>query len=102
MKIPGLTQEEIFTLSRNIGNQDKGFKAKSTPLEINNLLKKAIDNGTSEDNLAKILGLEATTMFYRHSYIFEHLILKLHKKVIYGSSDMKKDREKKRKIHFIP
>ena len=69
MQIPGLTQEEIFTLSRNIGNQDKGFKAKSTPFEINKLLKKAIDNGTTEENLAKILGLEATTMFYRHSYI---------------------------------
>ena len=39
MQIPGLTQEEIFTHSRNIGNQDKGFKAKSTPYEVNKLLK---------------------------------------------------------------
>ena len=100
MQIPGLTQEEIFTLSRNIGNQDKGFKAKSTPYEVNKLLKKAIDKGTTEENLAKILGLEATTMFYRHSYIFEHLISKLHKKVIYGSSEMKKDREKEGYITF--
>ena len=29
MQIPGLTQEEIFTLSRNIGNQDKGFSKHS-------------------------------------------------------------------------
>lgn len=100
MKVPGLTQEEIYILSRNIGTSDKGLNNTSTPLEVNKILKKAFKNGTSEDDLAKIIGLEATTMFYRHNYIFDNLISKLHKKVIYGRSDMKKEREKKGYITF--
>ena len=39
-------------------------------------------------------------MFYRHNYIFDNLISKLHKKVIYGKSEMKKEREKKGYITF--
>ena len=74
MKVPGLTQEEIYILSRNIGTSDKGLNNTSTPLEVNKILKKAFKNGTSEDDLAKIIGLEATTMFYRHNYIFDNLI----------------------------
>ena len=100
MKIPGLTQEEIFILSRNIGNQDTGHKAQNKPVEVSRLIDKALASGITEDDLAKLLNLEATTMFYRHKYIFDNLIKELHEKVIYGSSDLKKDREKEGYITF--
>lgn len=100
MKIPGLTQEEIFILSRNIGNQDTGHKAQNKPVEVSRLIDKALASGVSEDDLAKLLNLEATTMFYRHKYIFDNLIKELHEKVIYGSSDLKKDRKKEGYITF--
>ena len=57
MKVPGLTQEEIYTLTRNIGTLDKGLNNTSTPLEVNKILKKAFKNGTSEDDLPKIIRL---------------------------------------------
>ncbi len=100
MKNSGLTQDEIFILSRNIGNQDSGHKAQNKPVEVARLLDKALTSGISEDDLAKLLNLEATTMFYRHKYIFDNLIKELHEKVIYGSSELKKDREKEGYITF--
>jgi len=100
MQISGLTQDELFILSRNIGNQDSGHKAQNKPVEVAKLLDKALTSGISEDDLAKLLNLEATTMFYRHKYIFNNLIKELHDKVIYGSSDFKKNREKEGYITF--
>ena len=99
MKNSGLTQDEIFILSRNIGNQDSGHKAQNKPVEVARLLDKALTSGISEDDLAKLLNLEATTMFYRHKYIFDNLIKELLEKVIYGSSELKKD-EKRITLHF--
>jgi hypothetical protein len=100
MKLKGLTQEEIFILTRNIGNQDTGIKSTHKPFAISELLNKAIDSGNSEEEIAKVLNLESTTMFYRHKYIFTNLIANLHEKVIYGSSELKKERVKEGYITF--
>ena len=100
MKLKGLTQEEIFILTRNIGNQDTGIKATHKPFIISELLDKAVDSGNSEEEIAKVLNLESTTMFYRHKYIFRNLIADLHEKVIYGSSELKKERVKEGYITF--
>ena len=100
MKIKGLTNEETFILSRNIGNQDSGFKATDKPKKVAYIINKALKAGSTDEEIAKIIGINATTMIYRHIYIFENLHKDLQSLVIYGSSLDKKDRESKGYITF--
>ena len=71
MTLKGITQKEIFILDRNIGNKDSGFSAENTFQEVVKVLKKAIELGNTLEDLALHLNLQATTMLYRHIYIFD-------------------------------
>ena len=81
-------------MDRNIGNQDSGFSCTKTFQEVAKVLVKAIEKGNTLEDIALHLNLEATTMLYRHIYIFDHLDNKLHKYIRYGSSeDYKNDKK---------
>ncbi len=94
MTLKGISEKEVFILDRNIGNQDSGFSAQNTFLDVAKVLNKAIEKGNTLEDIALYLNLQATTMLYRHVYIYENLDAELHGYVRYGSSEEYKNDQK--------
>ena len=49
----GLDSKELMDLSRSIGNNVSGYTPNLKPLEVAELLQKAIDNGNSIGDIAQ-------------------------------------------------
>ncbi len=94
MSLKGISQDEIFILDRNIGNQDSGFSAQNSYQDVVKVLIKAIKEDNTLDEIALNLNLQSTTMLYRHIFIFENLDAKIHKFIRYGSSEEYKNDKK--------
>ena len=93
MSLKGISQDEIFILDRNIGNQDSGFSAQNSYQDVVKVLIKAIKEGNTLEEIAINLNLQSTTMLYRHVFHFENLDAK-YKFIRYGSSEEYKNDKK--------
>lgn len=96
----GLTDKELFDLSRSIGNNKSGYNPLLKPAEVAKLLVKAKDNGASTKEIAIFLKEKSNiktiasgqTMVTRTINLFKRLEPSLHEYVVYKTfSSVDKD-----------
>jgi hypothetical protein len=98
--LKGLTDKELFDLSRSIGNNKSGYNPLLKPMEVAKLLGKAKDNGASTKEIAIFLKEKSNiktiasgqTMVTRTINLFKRLDPSLHEHVVYKTfSSVDKD-----------
>ena len=89
--LKGLTEKELFDLSRSIGNNKSGYNPLLKPIEVAKLLEKTKNNGSSTKDIAIFLQKKSNiktiasgqTMVTRTINLFKKLEPTLHEYVVY-------------------
>lgn len=89
MEIRGISEEDKFKLKKSIGAGKRGNRTNYKPKEINDILIKAIEAGTSRTAIARYCGLTSTTQIGRTLSIFNNLDERIHDAVVYGAKNNK-------------
>ena len=89
MELIGISEEDKFKLKKSIGAGKRGNRTNYKPKEINDILVKAIEAGTSRTAIARYCGLNSTTQIGRTLSIFKNLDERIHDSVVYGAKNNK-------------
>ena len=89
MELIGISEEDKFKLKKSIGAGKRGNRTNYKPKEINDILIKAIEAGTTRTAISRYCGLASTTQIGRTLSIFQNLDERIHDLVVYGARNNK-------------